>query len=478
MQAFWQQLLGQDPPPVAVRHLVGNSAQVQPGDLFVALPGIARHGNEFAAQAVANGAVMIVTDRPLLASVPVIVVADLSAQLPKLLPLFYPLAEQAPVVAITGTNGKTSISQYLAQLLTAMGKRAMVLGTTGNGVWPNLLPASHTTPDTLSLYRLLHQQQADGGVDYVIMEASSHALQQGRLGALPIRLALFSNLTQDHLDYHHNMADYFAAKSLLFTRPERPPAVINIDDPYGQQLAAQLTQQVRTVSAQSNDRADLWLQRPRFSEQGLQATLMSPEPLALQSPLLAPFNAENVLLALAAMQGLGWSLAQCLPAVRSLQPALGRMQTLRHPGQPVVVIDYAHTPDALTQVLSAARYHCSGRLWVVFGCGGDRDVSKRPLMARQAEILADELLLTDDNPRSEASSAIISDMLAGLRAPERAQVIADRARAIATALSGAQANDLVLIAGKGHEDYQEIQGVRYPFSDWAQVQAYWQEVGA
>ncbi len=472
MQGFWQQLLGQDQPPAKVARLISQSSQIQPNDMFVALPGANRHGNDFVADAVVRGASMVLTDRPVLAEVPVVLVADLPTKLPELLPLFYSDLPQVPVVAVTGTNGKTSICQYLAQLLTLLAKPALVLGTTGNGIWPELRPASHTTPDLVSLYALLAEHQ---GYQTVVMEASSHALVQNRLGLLPVEVAIFSNLTQDHLDYHLSMDNYFAAKAMLFQRQPVPKAVINIDDAYGRSLRAMLPAGC-TVSAAGLAQADWRLQQAHYSDQGLSAQLevSGLDHWPLQSPLLAPFNAQNLLLALAALQALGIGPEQSLPLVAQLKPALGRMQALQHPGQPLVVVDYAHTPDALSQALQAARVHCRGQLWVVFGCGGDRDRGKRPLMAQAAEQWADALVITSDNPRSEPPLQIMAEMQQGLVEPSKARLIEDRAQAIAYALHQAQPMDLVLIAGKGHEDYQEIQGQRHAFSDQQQVLAHWQ----
>lgn len=469
---FWQLLNLEAQSQWPVRGLCADSRRVQPGDIFVALGGLRSHGAQYAEQAVAAGAVLVISESSLTLSVPVVVVPDLSERLPQLVAAFYDLPAAMRVVAITGTNGKTSTCHYLAQLLVAQNHKVAVIGTTGNGIWPNLQPSTHTTPDLISLFAQLYEF-ADQGCDLVVMEASSHALDQGRLGDLKVDLALFTNLSQDHLDYHPDFEHYFAAKKRLFTRPEQPKAIVNIDDAYGQRLATELPAVVR-VSCQPETVAELHCLQAQYSAKGVQADIHTQAQAAsLHSPLLGAFNAQNLCLALAAALELGKPLASLLQACRTLKAADGRMQRMQCDGQPLVVIDYAHTPDALLQAIEACRLHCVGRLWVVVGCGGDRDVGKRPLMAQIAEEYADQSVFTSDNPRSENPLNILNDMSAGLSNTQAAWFEQDRKQAIAMALAAAKSEDLVLIAGKGHEDYQEIKGQRFAFSDQQVVQECW-----
>lgn len=382
-------------------------------------------------------------------------------------------SQQLPLVAITGTNGKTSTAWWLAQALSQHG-RCGVVGTLGIGQPPELAYNGLTTPDPVLLQQWL-RRFVDGGFTACAIEASSIGLAEHRLDGCALAVAVFTNFTQDHLDYHGSMAAYWAAKAALFRWPGLKAAVVNVDDPHGAALAAELAGSgldLWTVSCQGPARlqAQAITQGPR----GLRFEVREAGGAAvhvLDTQAIGAYNVANLLGAIGAMRALGLALADAVAACENLLPVPGRMECVGEPGQPLVVVDYAHTPDALAQTLDALRPVAQargGRLWCVFGCGGDRDASKRPLMAAAAEQRADALLLTSDNPRSEDPATILAQVRAGLQGTG-ARVVPDRAEAIATAVLAAAAADVVLVAGKGHEAYQEVAGVRHPFSDQAEA---------
>lgn len=367
-----------------------------------------------------------------------------------------------PVVAVTGTNGKTTISQLVAQLVALAGKQALVLGTAGNGLWPVLSPSTHTTLQVTELFYALHKHK---NADVVALEASSHGLHQGRLQGVPVTVAIFSNLSQDHLDYHRSMEEYAGAKARLFGADVAPSdAIINIDDPFGKTLTANVAKDTTVWRYSLTDpTADFFAKDIEQTASGSRFRLVTPKGVvAVDSPLLGHFNVANVVASMAAVWTLGFDLSKMATQVGKLQGAKGRMQQVpSSSGQ--FMVDYAHTPDALEQVLVSLRGHCVGRLWVVFGCGGDRDKTKRPLMADIAIKHADGVVFTSDNPRFEAPEAILADMTANLTGC--AVVIPNREEAIFYAVEHACDDDVVVVAGKGHETYQEINGVRYDFDD-------------
>lgn len=477
------QMLWSDTPArwagVAVSGLVGDSRRVVPGSAFVALAGFNHDARVHIPAAIAAGAVAVLAEaggawqaHREIDGVPVLVIADLGRQLGYIAAR----AEGEPsaamtVLAVTGTNGKTSIANLIAGAATALGRRAAVVGTLGNGFYGELLPSQFTTPDPLQLQALLAGFRA-GGADLVAMEASSHGLEQGRMTGTRIHTALFTNLTRDHLDYHGDMESYAAAKGHLFEWPGLQAAVINVDDAQGPRYQQQLAPEVRCLrySLQADSDAELVAESVVPSLEGLVLELRTPQGAAvLRSPLLGRFNASNLLAVLGGLLTLGYPLADAVAALAAVQPVAGRMQCLRVPGSALAVVDYAHTPDALEQALKAAREHTVGRLWCVFGCGGGRDTGKRPQMGRIAAELADVCVLTTDNPREEAPQAILDHIRSGMPADASVTIIADRAAAIHHALSQAGSDDVVLIAGKGHETYQEVMGVRHPFNDVEQV---------
>ena len=376
------------------------------------------------------------------------------------------------VVAVTGTNGKTTISQLVAQLAQLAGMSSAVMGTAGNGKLGALIQASHTTGDALTVQQFLYQMGEENAY-LLALEASSHGLDQQRLQGVPISVAIYTNLSRDHLDYHPTMADYVAAKARLFDITHFPTlthAIINIDDEYAQvmlEMAHASGLIVWTYSLDASSMATFVASRIVPSLQGVEITLQSKfGDINIVSPLLGRFNVANLLAAIAAAVALGIDIKRMTDLVPKLQGAVGRMQ--RVPSQDgCFIVDYAHTPDALVQVLDSLRTHCQGKLWAVFGCGGDRDTGKRPLMAQAGLAGADQVILTADNPRTEDPNIILQDMQVGMSTEQyqRTYIEPDRQRAIEYAIKHASANDIVVIAGKGHETYQEINGVRHDFDD-------------
>ena len=464
---------------IVVSGLALDSRQVQRGDAFVALRGGRAHGIEFAAAAIQRGARVVLAEAPAFDTppldAPLLWVDDLRAQVGEIAARFYGRpAEALRVIGITGTNGKTSCVQLLAQALTLLGHRAASIGTLGAGVHGELHQGERTTPDAISVQRLLGEFR-DAGVSHVAMEVSSHALEQGRVAAVEFELAAFTNLTRDHLDYHGSMEAYGAAKAKLFAWPGLQAAAINVDDAFGQQLAAQLPASVRALrlSVDAAAEADVVATDVVTSAQGLAFRLRTPWGAhAVRSRLLGRFNVANLLVVAAGLGALGEPFERIVAAIEALQPVNGRMNRLggEH-GQPLAVVDYAHTPDALEQALTALRAHCSGRLICVFGCGGERDAGKRPLMGAIAARLADTAIVTDDNPRGEDGDAIVAQIVSGMAAAGAMAVERDRAVAIAQALRLARAGDVVLIAGKGHETYQEGGAGKRLFDDMAVARA-------
>lgn len=378
-------------------------------------------------------------------------------------------AKLPTVVAVTGTNGKTTVSQLVAKLCELSGVPSAIMGTAGNGRLDKLVPSVNTTGDVLSVHEFLYQMALDG-VEVVALEASSHGLDQHRLQGVPVQVAIYTNLSHDHLDYHHDMDDYRLAKSRLFDIGyfnTLTHGIINQDAKYPLLTQRMADYQLLTYS-QHDVHADYFAKSITPSLDGVDIGLqVQGETIALKSPLLGLFNVENLMAALAAFLALFPNQYATLPnLVSQLQGVCGRMQ--RVPSQMgCFIVDYAHTPDALKQVLMSLRQHCTGRLIAVFGCGGDRDKTKRPIMTKVGVTYADVVILTSDNPRSEDPNAILKDMQADLSIDERARVMIepDRKVAIKQAVDMAKADDIVAILGKGHETYQEIQGVRYDFDD-------------
>lgn len=470
-------------------HLTSDSRLVMHGDVFVAIPGKLSDGRDFIAAAIERGAsaVLIHVDDPQAwqskdVTVPLFTVLGLKARLGLLADLWYDRpSAKLTVIAVTGTNGKTSCVDWLSQALRGDGQQVGVIGTLGV-TYPDgyLVPGQLTTPDVISVHKTLAMLH-EVGAAYVAMEASSIGLDQGRLDGVRIHIAGYTNLSRDHLDYHKTMQAYEAAKARLFSWPELKFAVLNLDDPVGVRLALQVSCKVLTYSITNQaDTATLTASELRPQAHGKAFMLNSQgrkEPV--QSRALGNHNVSNLLCVSGVLQALGWDLAKISRAIAVLNPVDGRLERVKpllsSVAVPVVVVDYAHTPDALERVLRTLRpltQSRQGKLWCIFGCGGNRDAGKRPIMGVVAQRLADHVVVTSDNPRNEEPATILADILAGLSSPTKdVLVIEDRAQAILQTVLGADANDVILIAGKGHETYQEVRGVRHAFDDrqWAQA---------
>jgi len=452
-----------------VRGLQTDSRRVQSGDLFLALPGMMADGRDYIGDAVASGAGAIAyeTDdgyRLPGAPVPAFAVSGLRHKIGVIADRFYGApSRRLVVVGVTGTNGKTTCTQLLAQALDQPPRRCAVIGTLGGG-FPGALNASvHTTPDAVTVQRLL-AEFLEQGAAHAAMEVSSHALEQGRVNGVRFHVAVFTNLTRDHLDYHGDMTAYGLAKAKLFAHQGLKYAVINHDDDFGRRLLADVGAPVTCLSY-GIEGGDVRAREVRPSPEGLWLRIQTPQgETELRSPLIGHFNVYNLLAVFATLLALGVELNDAVARLARAQAPAGRAERFGGAkGLPLVVVDYAHTPDALEKILMALREHTRGKLCCVFGCGGDRDRGKRPVMGGIAERLADVVLLTDDNPRHESGDAIIADIVGGMRAAPR--IIRDRRNAIATAIQGATEGDIVLIAGKGHEDYQQVGDERRPYSD-------------
>lgn len=459
-----------------VMGLTQDSRTVEKGDLFVARTGFRTDGAEFARDAVHKGAaaVLLETDRTsaeYLASilhVPVISWTPARLSLGALADRFYQSpSRKLQVIGITGTNGKTSSAHFSAQVSNALGRRAAMIGTLGNGFLDCLDTATHTTPDAVSLHRMIAEYEAQGA-QMVVMEVSSHAIDQGRIDGIDFDVVGYTNLTRDHLDYHGSEEAYAAAKAKLFTDCNVGRQVLNADDLRPAALLCTPAVGVDRVGFSLTDQTQVVALVSKVLRTGgmdLEIKLGANK-LQLELPLLGEFNISNLLLVIGLMHQLGYGAEQLEPALNQVQPVKGRMQRLANREGPVVLVDYAHTPDALVKALNACRAHMSeGRLAVLFGCGGDRDRGKRPLMAAAAEQNADLIWLTSDNPRTENPEQIISDALSGFSEGVQLVTEVDRGRAIASIIRATGEGDIVLLAGKGHETYQEINDERMPFSD-------------
>ncbi|MCM2253011.1 MAG: UDP-N-acetylmuramoyl-L-alanyl-D-glutamate--2,6-diaminopimelate ligase [Ramlibacter sp.] len=465
-----------------------DSRKVAAGDGFIAWPGAATDGRMHVHSALAQGAAACLVERDGVEAfdfdLPAVAMyARLKAATGPIAAVYFGApSERLDVLAVTGTNGKTSTAWWLGQALSNVrspgGAQAPyacgLIGTLGMGRPPHVDATGLTTPDPVLLQHRL-RRFLDDGLAACAIEASSVGIVERRLDGTRIRLAVFTNFSQDHLDYHRTMDTYWQAKAELFRWPGLRAAVINLDDEKGQALAQTLAPGIDLWTTSCESPARLWARDIDYGEHGLRFTVCEGEqqqPLATR--LIGQYNASNLLGVIAAMRALGIGLADAVNACGNLLPVPGRMECLREPGKPVVAVDYAHTPDALDKALAALQPLARARgglLWCVFGCGGERDPTKRPLMAAVVEKNADRVVVTSDNPRGEKPENIISQILLGLSHDECVQVQADRALAIAETVAAAAPQDVVLLAGKGHEDYQEVAGVKHPFSDKAHAQA-------
>ncbi len=470
-------------PPGFDRPVTGlalDSRRLRHGEVFLACAGSRDHGLCYLRQARSAGAAAILWEPPAppqveLGGADLLPVPELGQQVGLIAARFHDLPASAlTVIGVTGTDGKTSCSHFLAQCLSEVDRPCGLIGTLGLGPFGSLQPNPHTTPDPLTLQQVLAQFR-DQGLSHVAMEASSHALAQGRARGIGFRVAVLTNLTRDHLDYHGDLEAYRAAKSRLFTDADLGAAVLNADDTLGRELLLGLG--CRRIGYALEDRvvaragdAHVLGGELTLDSAGISFDVQSSWGSGrVRSGLLGHFNAANLLAVLATLLELGRPFDIALQRMGALRTAPGRMERFGGGSQPLVVVDYAHTPHALEQVLRALRGHLVGALTCVFGCGGDRDRGKRPEMAAAAERWSDRIVITDDNPRAEDPDRIVADIRAGLRDSRRVMVERDRGAAIRLAMTAARAGDVVLIAGKGHEDYQIVGDRRLSFSDRAVV---------
>lgn len=464
-------------PAIPVSGIASDSRQVGTGYLFLACEGLSSHGVEYIEQAIAAGVCAVAWDSSTadkpddVNGVTMVGVNNLSRHLGEIANRYYgrPSANMK-VVGVTGTNGKTTVAWLIAQCLQSLQKKCGYLGTLGYGVDELLDAEGMTTPTAVELHGHLANFVAQGA-EAAAIEVSSHALSQGRVDGVRFESALFTNLTRDHLDYHKNMRDYFESKARLFLKCETGDRIINLDTEFGDELAARCGQDVITVSTKfdrvANGRAFVFVRSVVTKEQGSDISFTSSwGDGRFTFPLPGDFNVANATIVLALLLSQGVAIAAACTALEAVVAPPGRMQRIAA-GAVAVYIDYAHTPHAIEVALRALRSHCRGQLWCVFGCGGDRDAGKRPLMGKVAERLADKIVITSDNPRGENPQHIIDEVVAGLVRPGFAVVIEDRAAAIAWSIGVAADSDVVLIAGKGHENFQQIGAERVRFSDFA-----------
>ncbi|QYX47272.1 UDP-N-acetylmuramoyl-L-alanyl-D-glutamate--2,6-diaminopimelate ligase [Pseudomonas tussilaginis] len=459
-----------------IRELTLDSRNIRPGDLFLAVPGAQVDGRDHIADALKRGAAAVAyeaqgaTVLPI-TEAPLIPVKGLIAQLSDIAGRFYgEPSRQLDLVGVTGTNGKTSVTQLVAQALDKLGQRCGLIGTLGTGFYGELQSGRLTTPDPIAVQATLNDLKK-GGAKAVAMEVSSHALDQGRVAALEFDIAVMTNLSRDHLDYHGSMQAYEDAKARLFAWPNLRCRVVNLDDDFGRRLAAEQAESRLISYSLKDSAASLYCREAHFDDDGVRAVIVTAQgERTLRSRLLGRFNLSNMLAAVGTLLALDYALDEILKVTPLLEGPIGRMQRLGGGSKPLVVVDYAHTPDALEQVLQALRPHAKGQLLCLFGCGGDRDRGKRPLMAEVAERLADRVLVTDDNPRSEDPQQIFADIRPGFVQVDAVEFVTGRGAAIAQLIAGAAADDVIVLAGKGHEDYQEINGQRHDFSDLVEAE--------
>lgn len=461
---------------ISIRGLSIDSRLTTTGDLFIALQGLQQHGLQHSQQAIGNGAAAIawesseeITQRDLPTAVPCIEISKLQAKLGLISQRFYRnISKHMHIIAVTGTDGKTSVSQFIAQALQKLKFSCGVIGTLGYGVYPHYEASTHTTPDAIRTHALLYDYHL-AGAKHAVIEASSHGLSQGRLNGVEINTAVFTNLGRDHMDYHDSIEDYGNAKRLLFQSEKLQNAVINIDDDFGLRLAKEFSDQLNVITY--SIQADSTYSDTSFKAVNIEVDAggthfevqSSWGNANITTKLVGNFNVSNLLAVLGVLLAQGTAFDEAARVVESVQTVPGRMEFISN--DPAVVIDYAHTPQALANVLKVLGEYCVGKLWCVFGCGGDRDQGKRKLMAKAVEEHANIAVLTDDNPRFEDPDAITNEVASGFSSSYPYTLFHDRREAIHYAIKNAKQQDLVLIAGKGHETVQIIQGKQLPFDD-------------
>jgi UDP-N-acetylmuramoyl-L-alanyl-D-glutamate--2,6-diaminopimelate ligase len=475
-------------PRTTIGRLRYDSRQVEKNDVFFAWKGEVVDGHSFIPQVRERGAsAVVLEDGRYIGSDSMAYVEVEDARRS----LAYGAAEyfghpsrQLTMIGVTGTNGKTTTAFLIKQILEALRGSAGLIGTVRYEIGSRVIPAARTTPEGSDLQDLLAQMR-DAGCLSAVMEVSSHALQQGRVAPIDFNVGVFTNLTQDHLDFHGTMEHYFAAKQKLFTNLERGAksgvAVVNVDDAHGRRLAAELGSEVRLIrySVKGDSTAELHVEKLEGNARGSHFTLRAEgQSFSVKLPLLGTFNVENAMAAVGAVWALGYPLEKILTELAQAQGVPGRMESFHSRDGVTAVVDYSHTDDAVRKALETLRALKPRALWVVLGCGGNRDKAKRPLMARAACTLADHAVFTSDNPRNETPADILNDMTQGVPEYSNFQIIEDRREAIAQVIALSQPGDIVCVAGKGHEDYQEIQGRRLPFDDRTVVQEFLQRRSA
>jgi UDP-N-acetylmuramoyl-L-alanyl-D-glutamate--2,6-diaminopimelate ligase len=467
-----------DAPAIAIGNLSSDSRSLRPGDLFLACGGDNSHGLDYAEDAVTAGVAAIAWDSSTAhapateVGVPMVAVPDLANHLGEIANRFYSRpSESVHVVGVTGTNGKTTVAWLIAQCCELLGKSCGYIGTIGTGIGDVEVGEGMTTPAAIQLHSSLSDFR-DAGATWAAVEVSSHALAQKRIDGVTFDTVLFTNLSRDHLDYHGDMRSYAETKARLFLDYPARIRIVDLDSAFGSELADRCDQGVVTVSTRldrvENGRPYVFVRSVVANDNGSLVSINSSwGDGEFQLPLPGDFNVANAVIVLAALLRHEVPMARACNALAQVSAPPGRMERVEAAaGMPGVYVDYAHSPQALDVALRALRVHCKGKLWCVFGCGGDRDTGKRPQMARNAEMRADQIVVTSDNPRSEDPGQIIAQIVDGLKQPDRAIVLEDRAAAIAWAIREASTDDIILIAGKGHENYQIIGTERIDFSDY------------
>ncbi len=463
-----------------VRGLSLDSRTVKKGDLFFAYPGVVVDGRQYIQSAVDKGAVAVIVESGESQdfdwddlNVPILMVEDLRRAVGDIAALFWGVpSAQLSVVAVTGTNGKTSVTQMIAESIDSLGNKGAVVGTLGNGVLGQLKETKNTTPDALQIQRLLAEFVREN-VDVVAMEASSHGLAQGRLLGTNIDIAVVTNITRDHLDYHGSMEAYQRAKADLVMWPGIRQVILNADDADVMALTNYIAADVEVVTfSHASAIADVRAEDVEYSKRGLAFTLVTSQGREkVKNQLVGEFNVSNLLAVATVLHCQQYEIKKIALALNSISQVPGRMQEVglateqQRVELPGVIVDFAHTPDALEKALTALKPHCEGRLWCVFGCGGERDKGKRPEMGAMAAKYADRMVITTDNPRNESASEIVKEIEDGIGIGAAYQVELNREDAVRCAVMNAANDDLILLAGKGHEDYQEINGKKHPYSD-------------
>ena len=463
-----------------IANITLDSRQATNGFLFCAINGHNIDARKFIDSTLENNVTAILADSDttedyveIIQDTQIIYIHDLNSKLSKIADNFYQHpSTKTNIVGITGTNGKTTIAQLVGQWIDLLGFKSATMGTIGNGFYGNLVEAANTTGSAFDIQENI-ANYAEGNAKCVTMEVSSHGLVQGRIDAVKFDIAAFTNLSQDHLDYHNTMKEYFQAKASLFTDFDTKHKVINIDDEYGKKLVDLIEDKdtIIAISTKNNYLSDkfkrfFYVKNVQYTNKGTLISFASDfGDFVIKTQLIGPFNVSNTLQALAIMFALGFNKEDILHSASKLTPVIGRMEIFKKGSKPTIIVDYAHTPDGLEKALQAARIHTAGNLWCIFGCGGDRDITKRPIMAQIAEKNADKLIITNDNPRTEDENKILADVEAGIKNKDSVKTIPDRFSAIKYALENATSKDLILVAGKGHEDYQIIGTEKIHYSD-------------